>query len=151
MRGLLGRDHVGRSCRRKSRGHMLFSNPHPNPQKMMSCATYGYFGSPRGLVSCCKTKERFSDKGEVDCSSQSRPTNLSNSLVEAFLSLVRDCAQFRAISASKPVLRRLPRPFAWGLKIEAKWCCQRGIRCTRKRLKSNGTVLRPNFFTRSAR
>jgi hypothetical protein len=31
-----------------------FSNPQSNPQTMMSCATSAYFGSPRGLVSCCK-------------------------------------------------------------------------------------------------
>ena len=31
------------------------SNPQPNPQNAMSCTTYKYFGSPRVLVSCCKT------------------------------------------------------------------------------------------------
>ena len=32
-----------------------FSNPQPNPQNAMSCTTYEVFGSPRGLVCCCKT------------------------------------------------------------------------------------------------
>lgn len=31
------------------------SNPQPNPQHPVSCATYAYFGSPRVFVSCCKT------------------------------------------------------------------------------------------------
>jgi hypothetical protein len=35
-----------------------FSNPQPNPQQAMSCMTSAYFGSPRGLVSCCKTQPR---------------------------------------------------------------------------------------------
>ena len=30
-------------------------NPQPNPQNATSYATSAYFGSPRGLVSCCKT------------------------------------------------------------------------------------------------
>src|ERR1700730_14844044 len=41
---------------------------------MMSCATSGYFGSPRGLVSCCKTYSCYPDKGEVGGSSPPRPT-----------------------------------------------------------------------------
>ena len=40
----------------------------------MSCATSAYFGSPRGLVSCCKTYSCCSDKGEVGGSSPPRPT-----------------------------------------------------------------------------
>jgi hypothetical protein len=32
-----------------------FSNPQPNPQNAMSCTTWAAFGSPRVLVSCCKT------------------------------------------------------------------------------------------------
>ena len=32
-----------------------FSNPQPNPQEVMFCTTCAAFGSPRGLVSCCKT------------------------------------------------------------------------------------------------
>ena len=32
---------------------MIISNPQSNPQYMMSCATSAYFGSPRGLLSCC--------------------------------------------------------------------------------------------------
>ena len=50
------------------------SNPQPNPQIVMSCTAYGYFGSPRRLVSCCKTNKRYSDKGEVGGSSPPRPT-----------------------------------------------------------------------------
>src|SRR5579864_4943107 len=49
-------------------------NPQSNPQTMMSCATSAFFGSPRGLVSCCKTNARYSDKGEVGGSSPPRPT-----------------------------------------------------------------------------
>jgi len=30
-------------------------NPQPNPQNAMSCTTSAYFGSPRGVVSCCKS------------------------------------------------------------------------------------------------
>ena len=33
----------------------LFSNPQLNPQNAPSCTTYAVFGSPRGLVCCCKT------------------------------------------------------------------------------------------------
>jgi hypothetical protein len=51
-----------------------FFNPQSNPQTMMSCATSAYFGSPRGLVSCCKTYSCCSDKGEVGGSSPPRPT-----------------------------------------------------------------------------
>ena len=50
------------------------SNPQPNAQNAMSCTTCRYFGSPRGLVSCCKTNKRYSDKGEVGGSSPPRPT-----------------------------------------------------------------------------
>jgi len=32
-----------------------FSNPQPNPQQPVSCATYANFGSPRVFVSRCKT------------------------------------------------------------------------------------------------
>ena len=35
-----------------------FSNPHSNPQSAMSCTTSAMFGSPRVLVSCCKTSPR---------------------------------------------------------------------------------------------
>src|SRR6202035_5697723 len=34
---------------------VIISNPHSNPQSMMSCTASAYFGSPRGLLSCCKT------------------------------------------------------------------------------------------------
>jgi hypothetical protein len=33
-------------------------NPQPNPQKVMPCMTSACLGSPRGLVSRCKTYER---------------------------------------------------------------------------------------------
>jgi hypothetical protein len=45
------------------------SNPQPNPQKMMSCATCRYFGSPRVVVSCCKTNPRYAVTAEVASSS----------------------------------------------------------------------------------
>jgi hypothetical protein len=45
---------------------VAFFNPQSNPQHTMSCMTSAYFGSPRGLVSCCKTYSCCSDKGEVD-------------------------------------------------------------------------------------
>src|ERR1700730_15440261 len=53
---------------------MAISNPHSNPQCMMSCATSAYFGSPRGLLSCCKTYERHLDTVEVCGSSPHGPT-----------------------------------------------------------------------------
>jgi hypothetical protein len=34
------------------------ANPQPNPQNAMSCTTCAVFGSPRVLVSCCKTSPR---------------------------------------------------------------------------------------------
>jgi hypothetical protein len=40
---------------KKIMGIVIISNLHSNPQCMMSCATSAYFGSPRGLVSCCNT------------------------------------------------------------------------------------------------
>src|ERR1017187_4923222 len=39
----------------KSRGHALCLNPQLNPQNLLSCPTSAYLGSPRGLVSRCKT------------------------------------------------------------------------------------------------
>jgi hypothetical protein len=41
------------------------SNPQPNPQNSMSYTTSANFGSPRGLVSCCKTKDRSVDTVEI--------------------------------------------------------------------------------------
>ena len=35
------------------------SNPQLNPQNALICMTSAYFGSPRGVVSCCKTKSRY--------------------------------------------------------------------------------------------
>jgi hypothetical protein len=32
-----------------------FFNPQPNPQQALSCTTSAKFGSPRSVVSCCKT------------------------------------------------------------------------------------------------
>jgi len=46
-----------------------FSNPQPNPQEMMSCMAYGYFGSPRGFVCRCKTYSRSAVTAEVASSS----------------------------------------------------------------------------------
>jgi hypothetical protein len=41
---------------KEGRGHGTeFSNPQLNPQRLMSCTTYAYFGSLRVFVSCCKT------------------------------------------------------------------------------------------------
>ena len=34
------------------------ANPQPNPQKVMSCMTSACLGSPRVVVSRCKTDER---------------------------------------------------------------------------------------------
>ncbi len=39
----------------KGEASLIISNPHSNPQCMMSCATSAYVGSPRGLVSYCNT------------------------------------------------------------------------------------------------
>src|SRR6266699_686104 len=62
-----------------------FSNPQPNPQIAMSCTTCKYIGSPRGLVSCCKTNKRYSDKGEVGGSSPPRPTIQITNIYAAIL------------------------------------------------------------------
>jgi hypothetical protein len=43
-------------------------NTHLNPQRLQSCATYGYFGSPFVFVSRCKTRCRYSVKAEADAS-----------------------------------------------------------------------------------
>src|SRR5258708_8486872 len=44
-------------------------NPQPNPQNAMSYTTSAYFGSPRGLVSCCKTYPSKTVTAEVASSS----------------------------------------------------------------------------------
>src|SRR5713226_5222027 len=44
-------------------------NPQPNPQNAMSYTTSAYFGSPRGLVSCCKTYPCKTVTAEVASSS----------------------------------------------------------------------------------
>src|SRR5712692_2510304 len=44
-------------------------NPQPNPQTAMSYTTSAYFGSPRGLVSCCKTYPSKTVTAEVASSS----------------------------------------------------------------------------------
>lgn len=48
----------------RSLGLCLF-NPHPNPQFAYPCATCAAFGSPRALVSCCKTISRSAVTAEV--------------------------------------------------------------------------------------
>jgi hypothetical protein len=57
-----------------------FPNPQPNPQILMSCATWRYFGSPRGLVSCCKTNPRYAVTAEVASSSLVVPAILFSKL-----------------------------------------------------------------------
>ena len=48
------------------RAHGLcFSNPQPNPQFEWSCETYAAFGSPRMLVSCCKSISRSAVTAEA--------------------------------------------------------------------------------------
>ena len=44
-------------------------NPQSNPQNAMSYATSANFGSPRGLVSCCKSYSRSAVTAEVASSS----------------------------------------------------------------------------------
>src|SRR5229473_2232378 len=55
-------------------------NPQPNPQNAMSYTTSAYFGSPRGLVSCCKTYPSKTVTAEVASSSLVVPAILFNSL-----------------------------------------------------------------------
>jgi len=56
------------------------TNPQPNPQFMMTCATYGYFGSPRVVVSCCKTNPRYAVTAEAAGSSPVVPASVLNQL-----------------------------------------------------------------------
>src|SRR5467141_1653390 len=53
---------------------VIISNPHSNPQSMMSCTASAYFGSPRSLLSCCKTYPGSIDTVEVCGSSPHGPT-----------------------------------------------------------------------------
>src|SRR5713226_9176141 len=55
-------------------------NPQPNPQNAMSYTTSAYFGSPRGLVSCCKTYPSKTVTAEVASSSLVVPAILLNGL-----------------------------------------------------------------------
>jgi hypothetical protein len=63
---------------------MAISNPHSNPQSMMFCTTSAYVGSPRRLLSCCKTYPGSIDTVEVSGSSPDGPTIILNNL-ESFL------------------------------------------------------------------
>ena len=56
------------------------SNPQPDPQKMMSCTTCRYFGSPRVVVSCCKTYPGKTVTAEVASSSLVVPAITLNGL-----------------------------------------------------------------------
>jgi hypothetical protein len=66
--------------------HGIF-NPQPNPQKAMSCTTCAVFGSPRVLVSCCKTSPRCAVTAEV----------ASSSLVVPAISFQSDTRQLRGV------------------------------------------------------
>src|ERR1700687_3657315 len=59
---------------------MAISNPHSNPQCVVTCTTSAYFGSPRGLLSCCKTYPGKIDTVEVCGSSPHGPTIIFNTL-----------------------------------------------------------------------
>src|ERR1700724_3715438 len=59
---------------------VIISNPQSNPQCMMSCTTSAYFGSPRGLLSCCKAYPCHLDTVEVCGSSPHGPTIIFNTL-----------------------------------------------------------------------
>src|SRR6266481_4359095 len=61
-------------CGKEDMGTVIISNPQSNPQSMMSCMTSAYFGSPRGLVSCCNTYPCYLDTVEVCGSSPHGPT-----------------------------------------------------------------------------
>jgi hypothetical protein len=50
---------------RPSRIAKSFPNPQPNPQNAMSCTTCAVSGSPRVLVSCCKTSPRCAVTAEA--------------------------------------------------------------------------------------
>src|SRR5882672_9227373 len=67
-------------CGKEDMGTVIISNPQSDPQSMMSCATSAYFGSPRGLLSCCKTYPCHLDTVEVCGSSPHGPTILFKQL-----------------------------------------------------------------------
>ena len=54
------------------------SNPQPNPQFVWSCMTCAAFGSPRVLVSCCRTYSRSAVTAEAAGSSPVVPAILFN-------------------------------------------------------------------------
>ena len=56
------------------------SNPQPNPQFVWSCMTCAAFGSPRVLVSCCRTYSRSAVTAEAAGSSPVVPAIFSNHL-----------------------------------------------------------------------
>jgi hypothetical protein len=58
------------------------TDPQPNPQFGMSYMSSGYFGSPRGLVSCCKTYSRCPCHGRGREFESRRPRQLFQGLRE---------------------------------------------------------------------
>jgi hypothetical protein len=61
-------------------GRFWSSSAFSNPQKVCLIRTSAYFGSPGGLVCCCKTYERHLDTVEVWGSSPHGPTIVFNHL-----------------------------------------------------------------------
>jgi len=69
------------SVTRSGQGHGHdFPDPQLNPQELVTCATCVYFGSPRVLVSCCKTDPRYAVTAEAAGSSPVVPAILLRSL-----------------------------------------------------------------------
>jgi hypothetical protein len=87
---------------------------------MTSCTTSAYFGSPRGLVSCCKTYSCSSDKGEVGGSSPPRPT-ISSKFMLRFPS-GSGCSQ-AAVDAGK---RNPGRPDDAGARVRGSEAAETG-------------------------
>ena len=95
-----------------------FSNPQSNPQHTMSCTTSACFGSPRALVSCCKTKSGQTDKGEVGGSSPPRPTIQITSKHAAILTfpLSENLPPKTDLST---ICQLLERPSTWSVGLPA--------------------------------
>jgi len=83
------------------RGRQI-SNPQPNPQFVVSCTSYGYFGSPRVLVSGCKTYPGYCHGRGREFESR-RPRH----------SFQRSCFNFGQTieDAKRPRVAALSRPF----------------------------------------
>ncbi len=83
-----------------------FSNPQPNPQKMMPCTTCAYFGSPRESVSHCKTYSRSAVTPAFGQNASERQLTVGRSL-HTFFGVLRTQLCARSVLKSDRVsLRR---------------------------------------------